>query len=522
MLVALTMNDSSSDSDVPWWNTRVAHLALLGLFSILVDLHHLALQQPIIDDRAYLTYMGQAVYRGDALYGSTTFGYPPYSALITAFVMWVGALFDMPTWLSPRYASLVLGAANAFLAYTVARLAFGCAFTGLIAGLMLTGFRFANTLDATSLESKTLVATCVLCAMLAVQNKKWLLAGVIGGVAGMIWQPAIVICLSIGISLLYAGYRNAHVLGRYTVGVVLGALPGVLYPIMQSEWRDFWNLVIVRKMVVNLPDAGDAFFKWMRVSVLSSLSEILVLALAVAGFVLFVTTQISRRESGSQRFPGNGALLSLTVGWAIVNSIDFEGAVDLVPFLPIAALWGAYCYRAILRSIAQRFSPRKTLWVGSLLLVVYLFEDEFRHSIDYTLTEQVSLVREVLGDASDVDFVSLDAEEFWVLADRAAPFRYTRSDDWVETLITIVDPGAGTVLEQTKALSPDLIVIKQKRSRMHSTVDRFEEVFYPEYELESREVPYPVQYPPRHFLRRNYPSDRTLWIFRKSTSHPDQ
>ena len=42
------------------------------------------LQLPLIDDRAYLTDMAQAVYRGDALYGSTTLGYPPYAPLMTA------------------------------------------------------------------------------------------------------------------------------------------------------------------------------------------------------------------------------------------------------------------------------------------------------------------------------------------------------------------------------------------------------------------------------------------------------
>ena len=477
MIQESKQKNTHSDSELPWWNRRAAHLVLLGLLSLLLDLHHLALQQPIIDDRAYLTYMGQAVFRGDQLYGSTTFGYPPYSALITAFVMWIGALFDVPTWLSPRYASLVLGLGNAFLVYAIARRAFGCAMTALFAGFMVIGFRFANTLDATSLETKTLVITCLLCAMLFRAEQKVAARGAWpAGIAGMLWQPAIAICISIGISLVVAGYRSRHVLGRYTTGVLLGALPAVAYPIVRHEWLDFWNLVILRKMALNLPDAGIGIFKWPRVSAVSSLSEVLVLMLAVAGLALYVFhVNISKRDEVSRHpFPENGALLSLTIGWIIVNSIDFEGAVDLLPLLPLIALYAAYGYRSLLRVTGARLSPRHTLWIGTLLLAVYLFEDEFRHSIDYTLPEQEALVREVLGNELDRGFVSLDAEEFYVLADRAAPIRYTRADDWVETLIKIVDPGMGSVLEQASALSPGIIVIKQKRSRRHSTVDRFD------------------------------------------------
>lgn len=495
---------------------------LLGLLSLLADLHHLALRQPITDDRAYLLYMAQAVFRGDSLYGSTTFGYPPYSALLVSFVMWIGSLFDLPTYLSPRYASLLVGPLNAFLIYAVARRAFGSRLTGLFAGLMLIGFQFANAFDATSLEPKTLVISCILCAVLAVQREKWLWAGIAAAVAGMIWQPAIVVCLSILVPLLATRHRSFRVLGRFAGGVVLGTLPALIYPIMQGDWRDFITLVIVRKMALNLPGAGNDIFEWTSELFSGAQSELIVLLLAFAGFTLYVGRRIADGRNGARyRFPHDGGLVSVTIGWIIMNSIDCDGEVDLIPFLPMLAIFGAYGYQELLHVTARTFQPRNTVWIAVVLLVVYLFEDEFRRrSLTFTLPDQEAMVRTVLESDSDREnFVALDAEEFYVLADRAAPIRYTRADKWVEQLIEIVDPGSGSVLEQAKASSPDLIVVKQKRPRKRTTVDRFAAVFSPEYELESREIPYETQYPQQQFPRKSEWYERTLWLFRKAEVH---
>ena len=116
----------------------------LPLFSASVALIVLAqagiLEEPILVDRAYFVYLGQALLRGDPIYTQTFVYYPPLGPLLSAASMWVGQLLDVPTHLAPRFTSVWIGAASAGLMFELCRGATRSPWSGWAGALALVGF----------------------------------------------------------------------------------------------------------------------------------------------------------------------------------------------------------------------------------------------------------------------------------------------------------------------------------------------------------------------------------------------
>ena len=104
-------------------------------------------QEPLLGDRAYMLYMGQAVLRGEAIYQTTTFGYPPLGPLLSAVVMYVGRLWGVPTYVSPRLAGVLVAALAAGCVYMFTWRAFRSQAAGLVAGVSLVSFGFLSRLS---------------------------------------------------------------------------------------------------------------------------------------------------------------------------------------------------------------------------------------------------------------------------------------------------------------------------------------------------------------------------------------
>ncbi|MEE8509011.1 MAG: hypothetical protein V3T07_08100, partial [Myxococcota bacterium] len=145
------------------------------------------LDEPILVDRAYFVYLGQALLRGEPIYTQTFFYYPPLGPLVSAASMWVGQLFDVPTYLAPRFTSVWIGAACAGLMFELCRGATRSAWSAWVGALALMGFGSLTTFILATLEPKLLLLFFTLLASVAVQRRRWGLAGLASGAAVICW-----------------------------------------------------------------------------------------------------------------------------------------------------------------------------------------------------------------------------------------------------------------------------------------------------------------------------------------------
>ena len=158
------------------WDSPVVHSIALCLTALAVFAQYGIWEHPIYGDRAYLIYQGQSVLRGESIYAGSFLGYPPVGPLLSGAAMWVGRWFDLPSYLAPRFAGLLVGAANPVLLYWVTRRATGSAAAGGIAALTLTAFAEYGGFSVSNLEPKALVVLFWLLASLSLQQRRWLAA----------------------------------------------------------------------------------------------------------------------------------------------------------------------------------------------------------------------------------------------------------------------------------------------------------------------------------------------------------
>ena len=102
------------------WASRLLHQLALGALTLAVVLQYGLHEYPLQSDRAYFVYMGQAILRGEPIYATTFFGYPPLPMLLSAASMWLGSGFDLPTYLAPRYAGVLVAVLSVCTLYVVA------------------------------------------------------------------------------------------------------------------------------------------------------------------------------------------------------------------------------------------------------------------------------------------------------------------------------------------------------------------------------------------------------------------
>ena len=104
-----------------WWTGAGTHAALVFAVSLMALLQYDLLEYPILEDRAYLLYLGQTVLRGDSIYAVSYINYPPTGPLVAALSMRVGGWFGLPTYLAPRFAGVRSTVAMFLCSITVMR-----------------------------------------------------------------------------------------------------------------------------------------------------------------------------------------------------------------------------------------------------------------------------------------------------------------------------------------------------------------------------------------------------------------
>ncbi len=452
----------------PW-----THATLLSAVALAVWLQHGFATAPILWDKAYFTYLGQAILRGEFIYTTTFMGYPPLGPLVSAGSMWVGGWFDLPTYLAPRCLALPLGALCVALVYVVSRRAIGGAWPGAIAAVALAGFHHFGASALYTLEPKLLVILFSLLAVLSSQGRHWWGAGLASGLAVICWQPAVLVPAVFMIVTLWGGRRSARTaLRAYAAGFLVGILPAVTYLAATGTWWDFWQRSVMRPATSELPTAATLPLRWILIVRDELIGELALLVAGAAGFFWFALGSLRSGARGVLHAwldPRLGGLPLLGLAWVGFNTVHFDGVDDLLLSLPVVAFWVAWLsHRLVELSLSRIGSHRRAralrhILSGGLLALTaaYAFLDEPSRRPTPTLAEEAALVRSIVRQAGpDGSVMCFSAEAVYVVSERRSPNRFLRLSRAFMPFLHLVEPDGcrgllGRIIEQR----PEVVVV---------------------------------------------------------------
>jgi hypothetical protein len=170
---------------------------------------------PMQGDRAFFTYMGQTVLRGESIYAVDFMGYPPIGPLLSAAAMSVGRAVGIPTYLTPRYAAVGVALLCVIGVQLLTRRATQSAWAGLASGIVMIGFERWGWSSLATLEPKMLVVFFSTAACLALQASRPFTAGVAGALAVGCYQPTgVIVPAALAASVCWESRRASRCAGR--------------------------------------------------------------------------------------------------------------------------------------------------------------------------------------------------------------------------------------------------------------------------------------------------------------------
>ena len=472
----------------PCLNSRWTHLAGLSFLALVILMLYRPDQQPILGDPAYLIYMAQHVYRGELLYETTTLGYPPFGILLSAFVMNLGQWIGVPSYLAPRCLSIPLALLSSLLLYQIGRRATCNAWVGVIASLALLNFDMFMTRSAANLEPKILVQFFTLIAINAIQTRVWWLVGMASTFAFTCWQPAAIVALCTSFVALRQARRDGRrVVFSYFGGVFLALLPTIIYLSWTGQWAQFAHQTIALKMRSHSHVFSQDPLRILNPIFAVASEERLFVLVAVIGVCSYLHRNY--RNLGSSivstwSHPRSGGLVLLTLTWVTYDllagstAFEYHGRHDTLPFFYLIAYWEAWAYyrisvwtKGILknrRSNHWRAQIAGVMMLGFMLLTAgRAATDAFQYEVDYTLSEEELLVRSALsGNVDETSFLSINAEEFYVLTETASSWRYLRLTPYFVDMLKLNEPrGCDVLLEDLDAENYQRIIIKPYKQK---------------------------------------------------------
>ncbi|MEN8182559.1 MAG: hypothetical protein ABFS46_08500 [Myxococcota bacterium] len=429
--------------------SRWLQVLVLGAITTLVVLQYGPAVHPLIEDRAFFVYLGQQILRGEPIYQTSFMGYPPLGPLASAATMVVGGVLGLPTYLAPRLGGIAAMVFCVILLSLFVRRALTSPWAGALAGLVLLSFAQLGRFSVGTLEPKTLVVALEIATFLALQRRRWGAAGLASAFAASAWQPAALLSVVSFAVVLYGGRRQLRpAVRRFATGVAIATLPTVLYVTLTESWIEFLQRCIVIHLDWRAPALGESPLGWIRGSLRDYANERLFLGVALVSFAVFAIRSLRRPALGYWVHPRLGGVPLATAVWAIWNTVEFTGPLDLFTLLPLVAFWVAWgAWRAVV-TLGRRLprGPVRSRVLGSVVALglvgtaLYGAADAFLYEPAITLDEQRAAVEEIRATAEG-PVMGFGAEEFYALTQTRSPLPFVHLNVVFEPFVSLVEPA---------------------------------------------------------------------------------
>lgn len=470
------------DERIRFW-LSVFFIIIVGL-TVIWGYH--PFERPVRGNGVYFMYMGQSICRGDTIYRMMACGYPPLVPLVNAACMTAGHWVSVPSYISPKPFAVVILLGSFLLMFLVTRIYTGRIWVGVLAALMLMDFPDFLKRGTLSLEPKILVLFLTLAAVCFLQKEKWLLCGVMLGLAATCYQPS----LMWGFLFTLVAYRNQKKSGEKSLlflvsGFVLGLLPSIFYLLVSGQVHDFLNKAVLLKLISKPRIPTWGYSRFFTVFLQATKDSLLpYLHIFILSFILNLSILLFRRNMKRETgffLPRFGGIVFLTFGWMVFNylairlQLKFLGLGDFMLFYFLIAFWSAWgvyiVYTFFSRWLKRwpgfypifRYSTNTLFAISVFLMTFFLVQRSVIFKTRFTLADQIRFTEKVLpGVEESRPILALAAPEIYVLTGRRNPWRYFNlwQFRYFDTIIEKLEPeGCDSLLKDIYQQKFPIIVV---------------------------------------------------------------
>ncbi len=399
---------------------------------ILLNLFYNPFEQPLFFDRSYLLYMSQVVSRGEFVYKQTTFGYTPISVLIIGYLMKFGNLFSLTTIESARIFGIFFYGCITSAFYCLVRSLWSNTWAVTIACLLFTGLDYLALLSCINAEPKLWVLWLSIIGLWCFHKHRWFWCGSSFALASMCWHFAVVSLFACAFSLLLLRKDIINRFVRLLAGVLVGTLPLIIYLFATSQWLEFWQQAILRKINMEGEVVGESPFHWLLQGIYPwFLTESFHFVLGAIGFFILAFVVFSKKVLQPTFTSQHSSVLFLvvyTLFWSMANSLEFQSNIDMLPLIPVIVIFTGYVIVLLLQN------KRKFAWqIGLVILIIYNYYNGITYKIAYRYSQQYETFKKL--DEQYGNALAIGCSSYYVALEKPAPTKYVNFLPYEESFI---------------------------------------------------------------------------------------
>lgn len=399
----------------------------VGLVSISVYRPDL---QPLDSDRAYLLYMAQGIQRGEPIYQTTTFGYPPLGSMISAAAIEIGSWLHIETYLAPRILGVPLLALTGVLLYFITYRFTHNRWIAVWAGVFNFSFPSMNMVNGSNLEPKLLVQIFLLLMILAIQRQKWFWVGLFLTSAILCWHASAYIVL---VPLAFCR-TDLNRLKKFILGSVIGGLPALAYLLATHQVDDFYYQGFYLKLLSSdeISNIGNGI--WLHRVILTNLLGLQFFLAVLTLFSLIYYFDPFSRHAKQHGFPGilaidSGGIVLLSFVWffytTFSNILAFEITAkwDFIYIHFLMAFWASiglwFVYEKGGKYIKR---PNRRTALVLMTSLIILLQWVSGRSPKYTIDDQIAMVHQLDEHAQNQSYLVINYREYYTLTNQSSPW----------------------------------------------------------------------------------------------------
>jgi hypothetical protein len=378
-------------------------------------------------DLGVYSYAGQQVADGVPPYLGILNRAGPLAHLIPAIGVAGARVGGFDELLGMRLLFLVISVACVCLVYLLGRDLFASRLAGLAAAGAFLSFSGFIEYASNGPREKTAMVLFLLCALLAVQKRRWFVAGLSVSLATLVLQPAFFVGLPAMLVAVIGVQHGERIraLVRIAVGGLVPVAIFLLYFAAVGALREFiddFALINAKYSAGSSNPVTPSNFAnvWSRLEAGYGVSLwVMVLGLGALGLLSLsvLRGENRRKDPGVITVTAFGVATLVGLAW---TSRDFDSWPDAFLFLPLAAIGYGGLVRTIIDRLSSRVAVALTLtWVVAAVAVAGTYSLADR---DHRLTYQRRSVDAMLARLpSDATFLSINAPQALVLSGKTNP-----------------------------------------------------------------------------------------------------
>ena len=331
----------------------------VSIFAIVVWLQYGVFEFPLTNDMGIYLSGGKELLEGNVPYVAVFDVKPPMTFFVSAISL---SFFTNLLGLSPIFAirivMLLFGGGTVFFTYLLIYRLSNDRIHAIFSSIILLSFTGLGW-TALSGRPKMLMVFFTIVCLYALVRKKWFIAGILGSLSALAWQPGAILPIVVILYALTDKQQRKIQFLRSALGVALPIVAVVLFFFIMGGLQELINQTVI--FTVTFKETIHWGFNTATNLLIYSIvyhygTEILFFNAAFFGFIFF--TYRWRKTLINFKHPLLFVYLAF-VPLALYSLYDFQGLFDLVPLLPFVSFFAAYFLLGLGKKIAS-FIQRKT------------------------------------------------------------------------------------------------------------------------------------------------------------------